>query len=408
MSDEDFPTPTETPEPTPDPEGPELPDLEALLDIGTAQEGVYWPVGGTADAATVATLGGLGSEEEPTLTLIPSGTTAPATATFPARTQVGDAATLTYDTGISAALHEASTTPVAALRGRSLASAVAMLELASAQGVPLLVTVDRAAARSRLALRSAIDAATMLEGTRAAMFSELVGATPQSARITTAEPDAARADAASTLHAEEADVAAFATILDDPNLLTGPQRAELLQVMGAAWIPELPAWQTALADHRTATAETLDSVGILPPSNINLATSGSSLPFWVRNDLPYPVNVVLYSIPDDLRLDVRRATPVDQAEAASNTKVLVPVQSRVGNGDVTIQLQLRSATSVPIGDARFVDVNVRADWEGIGVAVILILVGAFIALGLVRTILRRRGLRKNRDAAAAAGSEDAT
>ncbi len=50
------------------------------------------------------------------------------------------------------------------------------------------------------------------------------------------------------------------------------------------------------------TATTLDSVGILPPSPINLFSAGAPIPIWVRNDLPYPVNVVL------LR-DTRRSAP---------------------------------------------------------------------------------------------------
>ena len=55
--------------------------------------------------------------------------------------------------------------------------------------------------------------------------------------------------------------------------------------------------------------------------------------------------------------------------------------------------------------------NVRADWEGIGIVVLSLLVGGFLLLGIVRTILRlrsRRSKRKSQDAApAASGSASA-
>jgi hypothetical protein len=82
------------------------------------------------------------------------------------------------------------------------------------------------------------------------------------------------------------------------------------------------------------------------------------------------------------------------ATASSNTRVEVPVQARLGNGEVTIALQLRSPASVAIGDPMSVDVNVRAEWETFGVAALGTVVGALLLLGVVRTVLRMRARRK--------------
>ena len=84
----------------------------------------------------------------------------------------------------------------------------------------------------------------------------------------------------------------------------------------------------------------------------------------------------------------------------------VPVQARVGNGEVSVQLQLRSRTLEPIGGPQVVDVNVRADWEGVGIVVLSLLVGGFIVLGVVRTVLRLRS-RRGRQAEARAVAADA-
>jgi hypothetical protein len=168
------------------------------------------------------------------------------------------------------------------------------------------------------------------------------------------------------------------------------------------WMPTPEAWSEAIAGHRAATQVTLDSVSLLPTSTIDLYGANAGLRFWVRNDLEYPVNLVLYVTPDDLRLDVQRANPV-VAQVQSNTRVEVPVQARVGNGEVTLDLQLRSRASVAIGDPESVDVTVRAEWETFGITALGIVVGGLLLLGIVRTVLKLRARRRTR-----AASRDAT
>jgi len=92
------------------------------------------------------------------------------------------------------------------------------------------------------------------------------------------------------------------------------------------------------------------------------------------------------------------------AAADANTRAQVPVEARVGSGDVVIELRLLSPTGVAIGQAQSADVTVRADWEGIGLIILGGLIGAFLTLGVMRMVLRRRRA-KNTDAAA---EEDST
>ena len=134
---------------------------------------------------------------------------------------------------------------------------------------------------------------------------------------------------------------------------------------------------------------TLESVRLLPTSSINLFGADARLWFTLRNDLPYPVNLVLYAVPNDLRLDVQRATPI-VGSASSNTRVEVPVQARVGNGEVELSLQLRSRASVAIGPPETVEVSVRAEWETFGLIALSIVVGGLVLLGVIRTVLRAR------------------
>ena len=235
----------------------------------------------------------------------------------------------------------------------------------------------------------------------------LANSTMAPVELEDAPVEAVRTGAASALLDEEGELARFATILDDTSLITGPQRAEILQLLGVGWLADNVAWTAAVAEHRAATAATLDSVGLVPTSAINLYGSNVGLRFWVRNDLPYPVNLVLYVTPDNLRLDVQRANAL-VAAAGSNSRVEVPVQARVGNGEVTLDLQLRSRASVAIGDPDSVEVNVRAEWESVGLAALAVVVGGLLLLGVVRTVLRLRARRTGTDAAADAAEDDRT
>ena len=414
MEPRDFiPEPEETPQATPgatptaevDPNAPVFPSLPELLDIGGGRSGVFWPAAGTAGPGTVSTLGGLTIDDQSSLTIVPSASTVQgaAGATVAAHAHAGDADVLVYDSDVSRALNEASVIDETALRGAPLTEATAYLAFATREtdGAPLLVALDRDLDRSRVGLRSAIMTAGQAPGVAPFTLGRIAAAEGRDIEIVDAAADPARVTTASALFAEENSLARFATILDDASLLTGPERAELLQLLGVAWIPDPEAWATAVAAHRAETVTTLDSVDLLPTSTVNLFGSGADLGFWVRNDLEYPVNLVLYTTPDDLRLDVQRATPLI-AGASSNTRVEVPVQARVGNGEVTLTLQLRSRASVAIGDGATVDVNVRAEWENVGIAALSIVIGGLLVLGVVRTVLRIRARRKRR---AAAGSD---
>ncbi|WP_160150870.1 DUF6049 family protein [Microbacterium timonense] len=414
MEPSDFESATPEPTPTPTPtSAPQtvLPTTEQLLAVGPAtRNGVYWPADGTADADVVTQLAGLPADGTPPVTLVPSATTEAGAAgrTVPAHGRGGDAGVLVYDSDVSDALDRASRSEESWLRGNPLTAATAYLSFATAdaQG-PLLVTVGRGDGRTRVELGAAISAAFSAPNVLPRTLAAIAASEAAEVKLADVSEPPERVDAASTLMGQEAELARFATILDDPTLLTGPERAEILQLLGVAWIDD-DTWPAALAAHRDQTAATLGSVALLPTSPSDLYGSSAALRFWVRNDLPYPVNLVLYTTRDNLRLDVQGETPV-VATPESNTRVEVPVQARVGRGDVTLTLQLRSPAFVAIGQPETVDVNVWADWEAVGIVALAVLVGALLIVGVVRTVLRMRRRRRGTDAATPAddaGSDD--
>lgn len=398
-------TPAPTPTPEPDPAEPVLPTLAELLDIGpNARGGVYWPAGSSAGPAALEQLGEISVDDQDSLTVIPSASTTGGAAgeTIRAHGVMGDASALVYDSKISAALEDASVLGDTSLRGAALAEATAHLAFASAEtgGAPLLVTLGRAPDRSRVDIGATIGAAFDAPGVTPFTIGGLANSATTPIEVADAVGQPERAAAASTLLGEEGELARFATVLEDPALISGPERAEILQLLGNGWLAAETEWQEAVAAHREQTQVTLDAVGLVPSEPISLFGSNVGLRFWVRNDLPYPANLVLSATPDDLRLDVQRVTPV-VAQPSSNTRVEVPVQARVGNGDVRLELQLRSPAGIPIGNPESVEVSVRAEWESVGLTALGIIVGGLLLLGVVRTVLRIRARRRGVDASTA-------
>jgi hypothetical protein len=392
------PTPTPTDEQQSEPAAP---PLDALLDVGAGGEAtIYWPPSGTASPELV---GWLTAATPGAITIVDSTQVSPS-ATSHARTGGGEL--LVASSSASTALQAASTATQPTARAADAAAAAAHLTFASAsaQGSPVLVTLGRSATRDPQGLRGAISAATT--GMTAVGLSSVLGASPTETQVSAGSVDPARPAALTSMLAGAAQIDSFATVLDDPSLLTGRERATILQVLGGAWLSDPSAWQTAVAAHAEATSTTLDSVSIVPSTALNLLTAGTNLRFWVRNDLPYPVNVVLVAAPDDLRVDVERENAV-VAAASANTLVEVPVNARIGNGDVKIDLSLRSPAYVPIGQTQTVDVNVRADWEGIGVAALVVLAAGFLTIGVVRTVRRRRRDQPDEAATGDENEEDA-
>ncbi|WP_431797484.1 DUF6049 family protein [Microbacterium kunmingense] len=400
------PTPSSSPSTPVDPSAPVLPDLAELLSIGNARDAVYWPAGVAVAPDTVAGLAPLGTESSPALTLVPSERTAAGSggAAVPARGDAGGAGVLVYDSRLSDALQTASLLDDAVLRGAELATASAELAFAKADapGAALLVAFDRSSTRSYVALDTAISAALEAPGVTALSLPGLIAAPATPVEITALTDDEAaleaeRAAAASALIDDEARIGRFSTILDDPQLLTGPERAELLQLLGVSWLATPAAGTLALTEHRAETEETLSAVEMLPPSTTQLISADSALRPWVRNDLPWPVNLELRAAPDDVRLDVQEVTAFT-VPAGSNARVEVPVQARLGNGEVRVDLQLRSPTLEPIGQTQSVEVVVSAEWESIGLIVLAALVGVFLVIGVIRTVRR---LRRRKTPAAA-------
>ncbi|MGR6742949.1 DUF6049 family protein [Microbacterium sp. F1-18] len=373
-----------------------VPDLRQLLAVGTAANtvrDVFWPAGGTAGPDVVTTLDAQADADADVLTLVPSDTVA---GDGGVRAAAGDADLLVYDNLVSAELARvAAASDDAPVRSAELAAATAQVALSGE--TPIVTTIDRPAASSRTSIRAAISAVTGSAGATPTSLLDLRAAAP--AQVTVADIPAAadRVAALQRFLADEERLATFATALVEPTQLTARERTAILQLIGDGWLNDPTAWATAVAQHEQNTESTLDAVGIANPGTINFLATSAPIPVTVRNDLPWPVSLVLFAETGDPRLIVQKATVVE-AGAQQNTRVDVPVEARVGSGDTTLSLQLRSTAAVPIGASEAIGLTVRAEWESVGITAIIVIVVVLFAGGVIRTVLKLRR-RRNENAA---------
>jgi hypothetical protein len=404
------PTASATPDPTdsPDPVDEEpaedvRPALDELLGFEWSMDGMLWPAEGTVTTDDLEVFANSDVQE----TILGSGNVADATA-HPAASRVGERDVLVTDDAVSAALRDAAE----AVTASDFADAVSTLsaELAVSareQGVTgraMLATLDRGWPPTASRLGEALDAVSGLPTVDPIALSDVRAEERIDVSLAGVEPDASRTDAVARLMDREAQLTEFSAVLTVPELLTGRERVQILSLLSVDWIDMGDEWTDALVEHGRQTSDLLDSVSILNSSDVLLVGNESAIPFGVRNDSPYDVRVMIEATPSNIRLDVGDPQTVEVA-AGSRQTVRVPVKAQLGNGDVGLTVTLSTVSGLPIGQPVTATVAVRADWEGIGAVIAVLLLVAMLVAGIIRTVLRRRARRAGRVDALASGAK---
>lgn len=375
--------PTSEPTPTPLPTAePDLPESGELTAVRGAQGSILWPrpsVTGQDLAAFATYLG------DKTTTILPS-TSVQNDAAVHSAVDAHDL--LITDAAASARLSAAVERTDSASADAEMAAAAGHLFFAEQRSALTAVALERSETRSAEALRTAL----VSFATPGATLSTLRAGEPASVSLADTTPGARVGELNSMMAAADR-LTAFATILEEPAVLLVPDRIRMLRVIGAGLDDE--EFTERAAAHAARVTTTLTSVNVVQPKPVQLFTSAAPLPVWVRNDLPWPVSVTLYSTPSDNRLDIQPATEVT-ALASSSTRVDVPIEARVASGRVDVSFWLESPTGVPIGQPEVADVTLRADWEGIGLGILGGVIVVLLILGSVRMVRRRRADARHR------------
>lgn len=394
------PTPTPSPSETPAQPVPTVPTMAELLEWSYSLPSIVWASGAVTDAdlSVFAASGG-------SVAMIDSDNTSTSGQTVRASATVGTTRTLLVDHGLADSLGAAASSTTDSAFQSAIADVnarAAAIGTEGSSGGTVVAVLPRAVDAALPALGDTVNALRSLPATAQTSLASTLTEEPAGVTLGAMAPNDDRVSDVRVLLDDERLVTEFSSVLNEPELLTGRERATLLSSLAAGWLPTAEGWGAAVTAQQERTDTVLASVRVTDSSRINMVGGEVSLPFAVRNDLPYPVTVVMQASPSNGRLSISGSVTQEIA-ADSRATVLVPVQAQIGNGDATLRLQLFSTGGQAIGEQSFVGVNVRADWEGIGAVVLALLVALLFVSGVVRMVLSRRAKRRVLSASTDAG-----
>jgi hypothetical protein len=400
------PAPTAPPTDDPQPADPVVPTLEQLLAWDYTSTAIAWPRAGSVVASDLPWFqaSGLTTTILDSEQLVAAEDAASGDA-LPAVVSAGDQTVLVSEHAVSSALQGALAAPNDTARAEALAelsSALALTATDEADGAddgagdvpgasarPVLAVLDRTSL-DHAQLGQALDALQSLPWADTAPLQGLLDTAPTTTAtvVDAPQPEDRVASIARLLGSSQA-VDAFSSVLAEPALLSGSDRADLLALLSNSWTTNTGGWNVAVESSIEASATTLGSVQVVEGSNINLLSNQAALPITLSNELPYPVTVVVQVTPSNGRLVVDENRTEVTIEASSRRGTQVPVTA-VANGSVTLTIQLLSPSGVLISAPSPVRVNVSAEWETLGTVSVAALAVVVFGIGLVRVILRRR------------------
>lgn len=183
-------------------------------------------------------------------------------------------------------------------------------------------------------------------------------------------------------------LASIASVLSQPAAALGRCDDVESVVSSASWRAAPQARSTHI-DQALAAGETVtSSLSASPSSTINIINSEAVLPVRIASSLDQDATVQVRLISDSQRLQIPSTTMVE-VPANSEATAKMPVTA-VGSGEVNLTVQVLAADGTPVGAPSTVHLQVRADWESVGTAIIGIALVLILVVGVVRTVRRGR------------------
>lgn len=382
------PTPSPTP---PDPDQPTAPPTdEELLADRFALSGIVWASPGTVTADGAAALADAGVEH----LLLPSEELSRG-----GHVRLDELTALGVDTELSALASSAAASAGLSdfTRDRLLVSLSGYEPAAGA----VVLSTGRAVTEEPGSLSALLDLLADESGLAlTGLGTILTSPTARGALVPAPDDDRARlvADMAEASDAE----APISTVVADPEAFLAERRLELLAALAAGRVGDPPLAEEAYLEGSAAVAGAVRIA--ISSSDLLVLSSSTGLPVTISNALDVPATVRLWARPLRPLLRIRDVPMTVTVEPDSSRTVYLPAEA-VTNGRVAVLLELSSSTAETIGPERRINVDLHAEWETIGI-IILVIVGLAFAGGVVRNIVvRRLRSRRDRDSGAPAESE---
>jgi len=361
---------------------PPLPTTESLLQWDYTMTDVAWPAASSVVKKDLSGITASGYE-----TTILESANLSRTHSDRAIARIGSSDVVTAETPLSAALQTATD----ASTSEGWVTAIDGLEAAVTGGgySSALLTLSRDHAPGTDRLRSSITALEGVPEIEVVPMSQLPAVGSNPATLVDSPQNAVKiGHVRSMLEAEDRDIR-FSTIAENPDLITGKRRLELLVALAQSSTRH-PGGYGATATKFLDDSRTLEgSVRLVKSGEILLLADRTSIYATIANDLGQPITVNLSVRALSPLLRIEDPTVEVTVEPSSQKRAEIPVQS-LSNGRVTVEATLDSLTDEQVGTTTLVRVNVQAGWEGpvtfaLGALVVIVFAG-----GIYRNLILRR------------------
>ncbi|MBX3100811.1 MAG: hypothetical protein KF761_14700 [Salinibacterium sp.] len=370
-----------------EPSQPTLPGSEEILAWKYSLTDIAWPRENSAISGDLPAIAAGGYS-----TAILSSDNVSTDAAGAPTAQIDGLRVLVSNTSVSTALRSATN----AILPADWDSAMATLSgsVADAGSGAIFATLDRTLTADGSSLANTIAALTTNPTIQLVPLTQVLAVGPTSGSVIDQPQAADRLSRVGQMIQAESAERAFASVSSDPAAITSNRRLELLALLSAEWHTDLADWPAAADGFTTESIALRNAVHVVASSNFLLvADNDQYLPITVDNGLNQAatVYITVRSLSPLLAIDDSRVRL--DIDAGAQAKANIPVHS-LSNGVVDVTVTLTSGTGVEIGAPISSEVNVQAGWETPIVIAIAILVVIVFGAGIVRTILRRRGMSR--------------
>ncbi len=385
---ETLPSPSPSPSPVTAPSALPAAEPTPRVDGWTPTSlGIAWPVANSVDEAALSAISRAGLST----VLLSSGNVGNGLGSV-LSARVGGVGALVVNDGISGDLGRAAAATTTEAWSGAMASAVVRLSALvtdpSVQRGAIAALTRSGDATAVTRLKTTLTALQSLPWLAATGVSDIALIPPIDANLVPRSESPERLAAIGDLVRANDAVTAFASIAEEPSVVTDPSARQTMATLAAGLVGE-DAWPGRVAESLAEMRDVLASVRVSTDSTINMIGASATLPVAVENGLATPVTVVVSADPRNNSISIEAPVTV-KIESRAQAVARFSAEAQVSNGSVLVDTALASEAGVPIGSLRSLRVNVRADWEAVGlIALGAVFVGLVVA-GVIRTVQRRK------------------
>jgi hypothetical protein len=378
-----LPSPSSSPSPRALPAADPIPQVNGWT---PSIRGIAWPVANSVDEVALSAI----ATSRTSTVMLSSGNVDPGLGSV-VSARVGGTNALVTNDGLSDALDRAAAATTDEEWSGAMASAVVRLATLATDPSGQQATIATLSRSGGLAaimrLNATLAALQALPWIQAQGLSDMGRIPPIGAALVPRSESPERLAAITELLIRNDEVVTFATIAAEPAVVTDPTARQIMATL-AAGLVDSESWPARVDGSLAQMSTVLASVRVSTDSDINMIGSTASLPVSVENSLATPVTVVVTADPRNNSISIAGPVTV-KIESRAQAVARFSAEAQVSTGSVLVDTALASEAGAPVGTVRSLRVNVRADWEAVGLIVFGAVFVGLVVAGVIRTVRRR-------------------